>query len=154
MSVYKATNVGYKVVSYPRKNMCVLKIHSETTSFKKFCETTKIPVFSVTEKGELRGKTRVSETFVVSFDVSDAEWDEFTEQVNDAINFLIKNFDELKQLITKVPDSDGYLDFPIYSRLNDNIVNQNDHLPKELISLAGKLNLGIEMAMYSADAFE
>ena len=134
--------------------MCVLKIHSKTTSFKKFCETTKIPVFSVTEKGELRGKTRVSETFVVSFDVSDAEWDEFTEQVNDAINFLIKNFDELNQLITKVPDSDGYLDFPIYSRLNDNIVNQNDHLPKELISLAGKLNLGIEMAMYSADAFE
>ncbi|WP_392343863.1 hypothetical protein [Pseudoalteromonas prydzensis] len=134
--------------------MCILKIHSETISFKKFCETTKIPVFSVTDKGELRGKTRVSETFVASFDVSDAEWDEFSQQIDDAINFLTVHFGELNQLITETPDADGYLDFPIYSRLNNDIVNQNDHFPKKLINLAGKLNFGIEMAIYSPDAFE
>ncbi len=134
--------------------MCILKIHSEKFSFKKFCETTKIPVFSVTDKGEPRGKTRVSETFVVSFDVSDAEWDEFSQQIDDAINFLTAHFGELNQLITEIPDADGYLDFPIYSRLNNDIVNQNDHFPKKLINLAGKLNFGIEMAIYSPDAFE
>ena len=46
---------------------------------------------------------------------------------------------------------DCYLDFPIYSRLNDEIVNQNDHLPRKLINLAGKLNIGIEMSIYSPD---
>lgn len=134
--------------------MCILKIHSEKISFKKFCETTKIPVFSVTDKGEPRGKTRVSETFVVSFDVSDAEWDEFSQQIDDAINFLTAHFGELNQLITEITDADGYLDFPIYSRLNNDIVNQNDHFPKKLINLAGKLNFGIEMAIYSPDALE
>ena len=134
--------------------MCILKIHSEKISFKKFCEATKIPVFSVTDKGEPRGKTRVSETFVVSFDVSDAEWDEFSQQIDDAINFLTAHFGELNQLITEITDADGYLDFPIYSRLNNDIVNQNDHFPKKLINLAGKLNFGIEMAIYSPDALE
>ncbi|CAI4158189.1 conserved hypothetical protein [Alteromonas macleodii] len=134
--------------------MCILKIHSESTSFKKFCETTNIPVFSVVDKGDRRGINRVSNTFVVSFDVSDAEWDSFSDQVNDAIKFLTVNFYELNKLIAEVPDSDGYLDFTLYSRLNETIVNQNDHLPRELVSLAGKLNLGIEMAIYSPEAFE
>ena len=134
--------------------MCVLKIHSHKKSFKKFCETTNIPVFSVFDKGEVRSKTRICESFVVSFDVSDAEWDSFSEQVDDAIKFLTVNFRDLKQLLSETLDADGYLDFPIYSRLNDTIANQNDHLPKKLINLAGKLNLGIEMSMYSADAFD
>ena len=136
--------------------MCFLKIHSNNHTFKKFCETTKTPVYSVFDKGEYRNKnkTRKSETFVISFDVSDAEWDDFPTQAKDAIKFLTQHFSELNSLISGIPDANGYLDFPLYSRLNEEVVNQNDHLPKELISLAGKLNLGIEMATYSQEAFE
>ncbi|MEZ9200026.1 hypothetical protein [Shewanella sp. 10N.286.54.B9] len=136
--------------------MCFLKIHSKNHTFKKFCETTKVPVYSVFDKDEYRNKskTRKSDSFVVSFDVSDAEWDDFPSQVNDAIKFLTANFSELDKLIGEIPDADGYLDFPLYSRLNEEVVNQNDHLPKELIRLAGKLGLGIEMAIYSQEAFE
>ncbi len=136
--------------------MCFLKIHSKNHTFKNFCGTTKVPVYSVFDKGEYRNKskTRKSESFVVSFDVSDAEWDDFPAQVNDAIKFLTVNFAELDKLINSIPDAEGYLDFPLYSRLNDEVVNQNDHLPKELIGLAGKLNLGIEMAIYSQEVFE
>ena len=136
--------------------MCFLKIHSNNHTFKKFCETTKIPVFSVFDKGEYRNKskTRESKTFVVSFDVSDADWEDFPAQVTDAIKFLTENFSELEELISQIPDADGYLDFPLYSRLNEEVVNQNDHLPKELVMLAGKLNLGIEMAIYSQEALE
>jgi hypothetical protein len=136
--------------------MCFLKIHSDNHTFKNFCETTKVPVYSVFDKGEYRNKskTRKSETFVVSFDVSDADWDDFTAQINDAIRFLTGNFTELDKLINSIPDAEGYLDFPLYSRLNDEVINQNDHLPKELISLAGKLDLGIEMAIYSQEALE
>lgn len=46
------------------------------------------------------------------------------------------------------------LDFPIYSRLNENIINQNDKFPKELIILAGKLSLGIELSIYSRKVFD
>ena len=136
--------------------MCFLKIHSNNHTFKKFCETTIVPVYSVFDKDEYRNKskTRKSDSFVVSFDVSDAEWDDFPAQVNDAIKFLTANFSELDKLISEIPDAEGYLDFPLYSRLNDEVVNQNDHLPKDLICLAGKLGLGIEMAIYSQDAFE
>lgn len=136
--------------------MCFLKVHSDTHSFKKFCETTKIPVYSVFDKDEFRNKskTRKSKTFVISFDVSDADWGDFPAQVTDAIKFLTDNFSELEMLIAEVPDADGYLDFPLYSRLDDEVINQNDHLPKALVSLAGKLNLGIEMAIYSHEALE
>lgn len=136
--------------------MCFLKIHSKNYTFKKFCETTKVPLYSVFDKDEYRNKsrTRKSDYFVVSFDVSDAEWDDFPAQVNDAIKFLTVNFSELDKLISETPDAEGYLDFPLYSRLNEEVVNQNDHLPKELIRLAGKLGLGIEMAIYSQEAFE
>ena len=131
--------------------MCVLKVYSKTSSFKEFANTTNIPVFSVFDKGEYRNKrkTRMCKEFVISLDVSSKDWDEFPNQVSDAIEFLNKHFAELEKLLFNHDIDEAYLDFPLNSRLNDEIANQNDHLPKELISLAGKLNLGIEMAIYA-----
>ncbi|MFK8011471.1 MAG: hypothetical protein AB8B80_05485 [Marinicellaceae bacterium] len=136
--------------------MCVLKIYSDTYSFKEFANKTDLPIFGVFDKGEYRNKkkTRKCKENVISLDVSEREWDDFPGQVKDAIEFLEKYFDKLSELINEVQDIDGYLDFPIYSRLNEDIVNQNDHISKALIALAGKLNLGIEMSQYSPDAFE
>ncbi len=136
--------------------MCILKIYSDSCSFKKFSETTDVPVYSVFDKGEYRNKTktRKCESYSISFDVSDMEWDEFPEQVMEAIDFLNKHFSSLSVLLSNYDIKNAYLDFPVYSRLNDEIVNQNDQLPKELISLAGKLGLGITMSIYAVDAFE
>jgi hypothetical protein len=47
-----------------------------------------------------------------------------------------------------------FLDFPIYSRLDGEIVNQNDYLPSKLISLAGELGLSIGISIYSKEAFD
>lgn len=60
----------------------------------------------------------------------------------------------LSDLLQSSSDIEAYLDFPLSVRLSDKIVNQNDHLPRELIILAGELRLGIEMAQYSRDSFE
>ncbi len=136
--------------------MCVLKIYSDTFSFKAFSEDTDISVFSVFDKGEFRNKkkTRVSKENVLSLDVSDKEWDDFPGQVDDAIRFLSEHYEELQRLLCSSEDISACLDFPIYSRLNDEIVNQNDYIPRELVSLAGKLNLEIGMSQYSKEAFE
>jgi len=130
--------------------MCFLKMFSDNKSFKPFAASTSIPIFSVFDKGEFRRKSS-KEPFPqhqISIDVSDKDFDEFNGQVSDAIAFLEAHFDELSLLISTNEVTDAYLDFPLYSRLTSDIVNQNDHLPKELIILAGKLSLGIEMAIY------
>ncbi|SFH51581.1 hypothetical protein [Pedobacter insulae] len=136
--------------------MCLLKVYSVTNSFKSFEKITKIPVYSTSEKGEQLGNesNNIRIDHKISFDVSEKDWDDFDGQVEDAIIFLAKHFDNLEQLFKTHNVTKAYLDFPIYSRLNTEIVNQNNNLPKELIVIAGKLNLGIEMAIYSIDAFD
>lgn len=135
--------------------MCVLKVYSDNDSFKEFAETTSIPVYSMYEKGDCKSKLKevVRTDYRISFDVSDREWDDIEGQIEEAILFIEKNFDELMVLMSTHSISKAYLDFPLYSRLDENIVNQNDHIPAKLIGLAGKLSLGIEMSIYSRNAF-
>ena len=134
--------------------MCVLKVYSETNSFKEFSDNTNIPVYSCIEKGEAITTNKLSEEFRISFDVSEKEWDDFNGQVSDAISFLEKHYTQIKELFVTHLITDAYLDFPLWSRLDESIVNQNDHIPRELIKLAGELNIGIEMAIYSQNAFD
>jgi hypothetical protein len=136
--------------------MCFLKVYSDSDSFKSFEKTTNIPVYSRYDKNEQlgNGENHVSTDYRISLDVSDKEWDDFQGQVKDAILFLTQHHEELELLFKTHNITTAYLDFPIYSRLNGDIVNQNDHLPKELIMIAGRLSLGIEMAIYSKDAFD
>ncbi|HBZ66500.1 MAG TPA: hypothetical protein DEO70_06655 [Bacteroidales bacterium] len=134
--------------------MCILKVYSDTDSFKSFEKTTKVPVYSSYDKGESKGKSQVRADYKISFDISGKDWDDFEGQVEDSINFLAKYYDDIEQLFKTHSITTAYLDFPLYSRLYGDIVNQNNHLPKELIVLAGKLSLGIEMAIYSKDAFD
>ena len=135
--------------------MCVLKIYSKSKSFKGIAALTRLPVYSIHDKGEVRRKRtgELHDSNRVSLDVSDAEWDEFPVQTKDAIKFLKENREALTELLQSAGDIDAFLDFPLWSRLSDEIVNQNDQLPRELIALAGELGLGIGMSIYAADAF-
>ncbi len=134
--------------------MCILKLFSETTSFKGFAEATAMPVYSCMDKGDLRRRGHaVYKQNSISFDVSKKEWNDIQGQIKDAISFLATWEVELISLIDSHNAIDAYLDFPLYSRLDGNIVNQNDHLPKDLIVLAGRVGLGIEMALYDKSAF-
>ncbi len=134
--------------------MCLLKVYSDNNSFRSFENSTKIPVYNSYDKGESNEKNQVRTDYKITFDVSEKEWDDFEGQVKDTIVFLTKYFDELEKLLKTHDITTAYLDFPLYSRLYGDIVNQNDHLPKELIQLAGKLSLGIEMSIYTKDAFD
>ena len=136
--------------------MCILKILSDSHSFFAFAAETDIPIVSCKAKGELRNSSgdETYQSHRISLDVSDRDWDDFPGQVSDAILFLSRWEGDLINLMSSHHATEAYLDFPINSRLNDNIANQNDHLPRELIVLCGRIGLGIEMAIYSRDAFE
>lgn len=134
--------------------MCVLKVYSNTNSFKKFSNNTDIPLSSCLDKGEAITTKRICEEYRVSFDVSDREWDDFEGQVSDAISFLEKYYSQIEELFSTHSITDAYLDFPLWSRLDENNVNQNDSFPRKLIKVAGELNIGICMAIYAKNAFD
>jgi hypothetical protein len=134
--------------------MCVLKVYSNTNSFKEFANNTDIPLYSCFDKGESITTKQLCEEYRISFDISDREWDEFEGQVSDAILFLEKYTNQIKELFATHSITDACLDFPLWSRLDENIVNQNDYIPRELIKLAGELNIGIGMSIYAQNAFE
>ena len=150
------TRQGLRRASQPkryryRKQMCILKVYSENESFKEFAKKSKIPVHFVRDKGERKSENKTFEYNRISFVVSDLEWDDFHGQVKEAISFLTVYFEQLDEFLKNKNITSAYLDFPIYSKLNDQIVSQYNHLPKELIVLSGKLNLGIEISIYSTD---
>lgn len=133
--------------------MCILRIFSETDSFKAFAERSTIPVFSVHDATDkVSSRTNKSHgVFRISFNVSDCEWDNFLGQVEDAIEFLSLHSNSIRELVDSHNVSDAYLDFPIWSRLHGNVVSQNDRLPYELISRCALAGIGVEIAMYSRD---
>jgi hypothetical protein len=136
--------------------MCILKIYSDSMSFEHFSETTSLPILGFQVKGRpVRARSdRTYESHRLSIDVSDKDWSDFDGQVADAISFLADHEQELIDLLKSHEATNAFLDFPLYSRLDENIINQNDHLPRELIVLAGRIGLGIGMAIYSKDAMD
>lgn len=131
--------------------MCLLRITSDSHSFTAFANSTTMPVVSCKVKGDPKRKSGngVYDSHRMSLNVSDQDWDDLPGQVGDAIAFLTKWEHEIINLMVTHEATSAYLDFPVESRLNDNIANQNDHLPKELIAVAGRIGLGIEISMYS-----
>ncbi|GHU36451.1 hypothetical protein FACS1894172_19350 [Spirochaetia bacterium] len=137
---------------------CVLHYYSDTDSFKDYAKTTRIPVYSVHDKNEKRGK-RVIKEYRISFDVTDKDFDDFDGQVKDVIKFLNEYKDDMIKFVNDYNINDNCLDFPFWSTLGDEmvggkIVNQNKYLPKELVSIAGELNLCIGISIYAKDAFD
>ena len=90
----------------------------------------------------------------ISFDVSEEDWDNFPGQVHDAIDFLTLYSSAIKSLIDSHPVSEAFLDFPLWSRLEGNVVNQNDRLSPELLALCAQAGIGIEMSLYDRAAFQ
>ena len=131
--------------------MCVLRFVSESRSFKGMDVLEGLSACRLYEKGEIR-RTKTGEVWQgngLHLDVSNAEWDDLRLQTQDAIDFLKVHHAALSELLQS--DVDASLDFPVWSRISDEIVNQNASLPRELITLAGGLGIGIDISIYRRD---
>ena len=76
------------------------------------------------------------------FDVSTANFDDFTRQVNDAIAFLHAHVADLKLLMGE-PDASGVLDFAVERR---EVAAQFDAFPASLVREAASLGLALEIS--------
>ena len=104
---------------------------------------------AIHRRGDPRHSTRPGgkrfKTSGASFVVSEADFDQFRIQNEDAIAFLSENKQELQTLMAFPGIEDGCLDFGIFFR---DVPAQCDHFPAELVAIAGVLGLGIELSQY------
>jgi hypothetical protein len=93
------------------------------------------------------------ETTSLSFDVSDAGFEQLASQFEDACSFLSLNEKDLQYLAHR---GQLVLDFGYTHRriANAAILVQCDRLPKELIKLAARLDVEIELSLYPEDDAE
>ena len=77
--------------------------------------------------------------------VSDAGFDEFGDQIEDAIEFLRDNVLEVQKLVAFAGVTGAVLDFGIAWR---DVVAQSDQFPSELVRLAGSCGIALELSHY------
>ena len=75
--------------------------------------------------------------------VSDA--DDLKQEISDASDFLRRNFDLLRIVLSAKTVQDARLDFGYFRRP---VVAQFDYLPPDLLKLAADLGIGIELSLY------
>jgi hypothetical protein len=100
-----------------------------------------------------RGKEKY-ETNGCSFDLSNAEFDNFEKQKSDTISFLTTHFDQLKKVRSfgLHPEDIPIIDFAIVSDAETYPV-QSEYLQPELLKLAGDLCFGIQISHYDKSYF-
>jgi hypothetical protein len=80
----------------------------------------------------------------VHYDVSAADFDRLGDQIEDAIAFLREHQSDIGTLMA-LPSSAGWLDFGVSNR---HLPAQFGRLSPELVCLAGKAGLGLELSLY------
>jgi hypothetical protein len=131
--------------------MCVLHISSSKDSFGEFLARTALPVYRSHRKGDIKRKRKGTryDDYGFSCDVSTRDWTDVPGQIEDAIRFLRVHAAELHTLTSENQVDDIRLDFPIQSRLSEDVFFQFDYLPPELIRLCAQHGVGIEISHYA-----
>jgi hypothetical protein len=111
-----------------------------------------LPVCAVKRRGEpvapaSRPYGRRHEWSGIHVTASNADFQDFPRQVEEATMFLRAEFEQVRRLRDFPGVEDVTLDFGIARR---NVVLQCDRLPPELVCVAGSLGLGIELSQYPA----
>lgn len=133
--------------------MCVLRVTSSRKTLSDYFSKAKLPYYDIHDKGDLikygRKKNEPHAYSGFKSDVSNKEWNDLPGQIADAVRFLRRHKKDLKKLCNDFKVCDIRLDFPIELRIGRKIFGQFDFLPPKLISLAGELQIGIEISLYS-----
>ena len=92
-----------------------------------------------------RPNAKIPEKSGFNAPVSDADFSDLPQQVSDAQQFLLQNSEALQALMADPTVELRCLDFAIEMR---NAFFQFDHFNSELIQLAGRFGLSIELSQY------
>ena len=129
---------------------CIFSIVGENFGVDNFIVQSGIKPYKIFYKGEprLEGKpeSKKHEYSGCSIEVSNAGFDEFNKQVNDAIEYLKLNQESLK-LIPSIPEIQfATLDFGIDNHIDKFV--QSKYLPNTLLTLCAALGIGVELSIY------
>lgn len=130
----------------------VLRAYGGDFDVDTFLADFTLPVCAVKRRGDSalpasRPDGRRHERSGIHVPISDAGFDEFPRQVEETTTFLSANAEQVRRLVA-FPGVDGVtLDFGIVHR---DVAVQIEHLPAELVRLAGSLGLAIELSRYPA----
>jgi hypothetical protein len=133
---------------------CVFRANGSNFLVDSFLEGSDLVPCAVYRKGEPRfsaskSQEKVNKSSGLQVDVSEADFDNLHGQIQDAISFMQKHKTELERLC-KFPGVEGVsLDFGIARR---DVVAQYDYFPPELLYLAGRLGIGIELSQYPVES--
>jgi hypothetical protein len=111
---------------------CVLRVSAP--GIERVLENVSIEPFRI-EKG------------AAHFDVSSAGFDRLPDQIEDAIAFLRRNKADIETMMA-LPSSSGELDFGVANTYSP---AQFRRFSPELVCLAGKAGLGLELSFYSLE---
>lgn len=128
---------------------CILRIGGETLDVDALLSYCTLTVDNSWRKGALRGiGSRVHSTSGASFVASEADFEEFKTQVDDASEFLRAHMAEISRLASFAGVSYATLDFSV-SLYRDSIT-KFCHLPRELVRSAASAGLGLEVSCYAS----
>ncbi len=131
--------------------MCVLHVSSSRDSFGRFLAATRLPVYQCHEKGDVKNarKSTIYDDYGFSCNVSERAWSDASGQIEDAVRFLEVHSAELRALTSQHQIDDIRLDFPLESRLSEEVVAQYDYLPVCLVRSCAEYGIGIEISHYA-----
>ena len=129
---------------------CVLRVIGEAFEPGRVLASLSLLPYSVFRKGDVRFVSTGERFDVGGFncEVSTADGD-LTRQAADAIEFLERHHDDIRQLIGLKEIESKYLDFGYDCRLDgERCCLQRDFLPSELLKHCGDLGVGIALSLY------
>ena len=130
---------------------CVLKAEGEDFQVEAFLEGTDLIPSGIFRRGEpqfprTQPKGEVWDSSRIVIDIDRRGFDNLQEQITAATAYLKENEREIRRLC-KFPGVEYvYLDFGVRHR--EEPVVECNYFPPELLYLAGKLGIGIELSQY------
>ena len=128
----------------------VLRAYGDAFDVDAFLDGCTLPVCAVKRRGEPKFPASQPngpqhERSGVHVTASDAGFDEFPRQTNEAAAFLRAEFEQVRRLVMW-PGVEGVsLDFGVHRR---HVLVQCDVMSPELVRVAGSLGLAIELSQY------
>jgi len=132
---------------------CVLRITGADFDVDAFIDKIGMPVYAKTYKGEpiYKSSSKVATMSSTRIIVSEADFDDPEQQIDEAVKFLVKHKDNLKFIATTKEIEFATIDFGINSNLDDDHLIQSIYFTQPLIKVCAELKITIELSIYKPD---
>ena len=129
---------------------CILRISGENFDVDAFILKSQIVPYKTFYKGSPRLKTKPdgekNKYSGCAIEVSKAEFNDYEQQVTDAIIYLTDNKDKFQYISSTTEIQHSVLDFGIGYDINK--FTQTHHVPVELLRIVADLGISIELSIY------